>query len=381
MEWERGTRVTGNDAQTVRLWRRSIELDPTWVTSRSSLWSLLVTQTSFTEADEVLRPLEQPDAYQRATPAERAKIRYMRALMDGNWAEQLAADQEVARLEQSPFSTYSLANLERRARRPREALGTLSGLRPEDFPVDTTAWLWLRGTLYHALGQHREQLDAARLGQQHYPFAGGFLAQEAGALVGLGRLANIEDVINRSERAALRSGGMGSVLLTAARELSAHGHADAARTMAGRAVAWYEARTDGVGATVASRVSHVMALLTAGNCEEGLALVRNLARAAPDDLGLRAHHGVGLALCGQREEAARIADGLAREDRPFLHGLHLYQRARVLAALGDREGAVRSLQESFRRGYGWDIPNMHVDPCWDPIRDYAPFKNWMQPRE
>jgi len=58
----------------------------------------------------------------------------------------------------------------------------------------------------------------------------------------------------------------------------------------------------------------------------------------------------------------------------------LYQRARVLAALGDGDGAVRALQAAFSQGRPWAGTEMHLDTAWNPIRSYPPFQEWMKPK-
>ena len=79
-------------------------------------------------------------------------------------------------------------------------------------------------------------------------------------------------------------------------------------------------------------------------------------------------------------ERESIADALAKVDRPFVRGEHLYQRARVLAALGDRDGALRALQAAYAQGYAWNGTEMHLDNAWDPLREYPPFVELMKPK-
>jgi hypothetical protein len=83
---------------------------------------------------------------------------------------------------------------------------------------------------------------------------------------------------------------------------------------------------------------------------------------------------------GSRDEAQRIADALAKADRPFQRGSDLCQRARAPAAPGDGEAAVRALQAAFVQGRGWPGAEMHLDSTWDPIRTYPPFQEFMKPK-
>jgi tetratricopeptide (TPR) repeat protein len=197
----------------------------------------------------------------------------------------------------------------------------------------------------------------------------------------MGRVGDVDAVIDRCTQATARSGGIGAVLYDAARELAAHGHAAAARSVAARAAAWYRNRLDSAKPTPGLRASYANALFQAGDCTQALAIRRDLMRAEPDDPGRQGDYATALLGCGgPRDEALRIADALAKADRPFLRGSHLYQRARVLAALGDGEAAVRALQAAFAQGRGWPGAEMHLDPTWDPIRTYPLFQEFMKPK-
>jgi hypothetical protein len=61
------------------------------------------------------------------------------------------------------------------------------------------------------------------LGYQHYPNDGAFYWQEAGALIALGRLGEVDGLILRCGKASLRSGSLGGLLYHASRELGRTG--------------------------------------------------------------------------------------------------------------------------------------------------------------
>jgi hypothetical protein len=104
-------------------------------------------------------------------------------------------------------------------------------------------------------------------------------------------------------------------------------------------------------------------------------------RGSPDNLAYQSQYATALVRCGgARDEARRIADALGRMDPPFVHGQQFYQRARILAALGDGDGAVRALDAALSRGYGFDNPEMHLNYAWDPIRSYPSFQDWLKPK-
>jgi tetratricopeptide (TPR) repeat protein len=386
-----------------RHFRRALELDPGYAEPRGWLVNALGNQGKFAEADEVLRPAEEPTAFGAATPAEQAAIRYVRAELDGNLRGGLAAASDWARLVPFVESFFMLGRAESRINHPRAALASLSRIRVEDAPAasgpNASSFLSLRAAQYHQVGEYDKQLEDARLGQKSYPRVSAFFSAEVGALVALGRAAEVDGVVARSEQALGNSNSTGSLWLQAAGELAAHGHTDAAQAMASRAAEYYKRRLDTGKPTPALRDSYASALVMSGDCRQGLPIRRDLARQAPDTLAYQGAYATALVSCGpstraarsgpsratprgggSREEARKIADALANIERPYLRGANLYQRARILAALGDGEGAVRELQAAFAKGNAWNGSAMHVDACWDPIRTYPQFVEWLKPK-
>ncbi len=211
----------------------------------------------------------------------------------------------------------------------------------------------------------------------------GFFGAGIGGLVAVGRLGEIDGVIARAEHASLQTGSAGTVMIGATRELAAHGHKEASSAMALRAAAWFRQRmtTAKPEETAALRASLAASLLFADGCAEAVRICRDLAREKPDDLAALGEYGVATALCGgPRAEARKVADALARVDRPFIRGRHHFERGRVLAALGDREGAMAALEAAFAQGQRWSGLEMHLDRAFQPLRDYPPFIELMKPK-
>lgn len=120
-------------------------------------------------------------------------------------------------------------------------------------------------------------------------------------------------------------------------------------------------------------------LLRAGDCAQGAQIRREVLRESWNSLAYQASYGLTLALCGGfRVEAQKIADDLARVEHPFLRGAYFYERARILAALGDREGAVDALQAGFRQGRPWPALGLHLDIAFEGLRDYPPYIELMR---
>ena len=69
---------------------------------------------------------------------------------------------------------------------------------------------------------------------------------------------------------------------------------------------------------------------------------------------------------------------LEQLDLPFLRGAHTRWRAAIAAALGDRENAVRLLEQAYLEGMVLGIRHRQ-DPEWRSLQDYPPYLELMGP--
>jgi len=108
-----------------------------------------------------------------------------------------------------PLNIYNLAQREHDVGHPRAALEAMSRIRLADVPAGggplPPPALSFWAALHHELGEYDKQLDVARLGEQRFPGPGNnvFFTQEVGALVALGRMAEVEALIPRAEKATM----------------------------------------------------------------------------------------------------------------------------------------------------------------------------------
>ncbi len=387
LEWAQGMVAWGtNNSEAERHLRAALQLDPNFILGRVNLVALLNGANRVGEADALLRPAEESAAYSRATLVEQAWVRLGRAVINGDLVGARTASGDIARLAPSPLTIYSYGMIERALHHPRAALAAFSTISVADSPAGggpgVSYFLRDRAAVHHELGEYNQELADARLGQERYPAEGSFFAEEIAALVALGRAGEIEAVIARCEKATLRSGSMGAVLHAATRELAAHGQGDAARAMAAREAAWYTNQLGTRKPALGLRAAYASALEGAGKCRQAVQLRRDLAREAPESNILQGGYATALVACGgSRVEALAIADALAKVDRPYVRGVQLYQRARVLAALGDADGAVRALEAAHRQGWMWNSGELHLDACWNPIRSQPAFIELLKPKD
>jgi tetratricopeptide (TPR) repeat protein len=238
---------------------------------------------------------------------------------------------------------------------------------------------WREATAaHHMLGNHRQELRAARRARSLNPNNPAVLFLEVRALAALGRTRDLDRLLQ--EREALPSADWpapGLLIQIAAAELHAHGHREAAAALHRRAVEWYQ--TIRARDTVDHRRGHARALYSARRWAEAESLFRELAREQPNDIHLQGYIGMLAARRGDRARAEKISGWLAEVRQPYLWGANTYWRACIAAQLGQREQAVSLLLDFFSQG-GQHGPHLHTDIDLEPLHDYGPFRELMRPR-
>jgi tetratricopeptide (TPR) repeat protein len=94
----------------------------------------------------------------------------------------------------------------------------------------------------------------------------------------------------------------------------------------------------------------------------------------------RGHRGVTLAHLGHHDEALEVERWLAQLDRPYLRGANTRWRAAIHAALGDRQEAVRLLQQAYSEKMPLGTAQRR-EPEWRTLRDYGPYREFVRPKE
>lgn len=130
------------------------------------------------------------------------------------------------------------------------------------------------------------------------------------------------------------------------------------------------------------------ALYWAGRWDAASAIFHQLTGYAK--FAVRAHGVLGV-LAARREDRAEAnaADAwLAGVDPRHCRGEVSVWRARIAAALGERERAVELLDQAFAEGqtqdysgtYGPGMGWFRLDPHFEPLRDFPPFVALMRPK-
>ena len=238
-----------------------------------------------------------------------------------------------------------------------------------------------RARAHHLLGEYETERATARAGRASLPSDLFFHANEVAALAALGRVPEVDQVIEEAWTVPARP-GTGTpewVMGLAAGELRAHGSREASLRVANRALERLRALPPEKLKTASTRETLRVFLWQAELWSEAQEIAAELAKERPeniDDLGW-----LGRLACrlGNQAGARRVEEQLAAVKRPYLYGAHTYQRACIAALLGEKERAVILLEEAVSQGYvSWII--IHRDMDLEPLRGYPPYEELVKPK-
>jgi tetratricopeptide (TPR) repeat protein len=252
-------------------------------------------------------------------------------------------------------------------------------------PQDPGSRDWLGYWIYllrarHMLGDHDRELGEARRALRQYPNEPAMLVLEVRALAALERVVDVEALLRESVSVPSSKGFTpADVMVAAASEFRAHGHAEAARPAVDRAVAWYRNRPAAEATTRAHRGGLGDALYTAGRWDEARAVFEGLHKEFPDQVDYAGYLGAIAARQARRDEAQRIADQLRDVDRPYLFGANTYARARIAALLGEKDEALDLVREAIAQGADC-LSGLHRDMDLESLRSDPRFRELLTPK-
>jgi tetratricopeptide (TPR) repeat protein/TolB-like protein len=402
-----------------RRFQRAAALDPSFLATR--LWAVATwVALDNARADSILeelRPLRQ-----QLDPFLRARFDFMVAGRVLDTQEMYSAALRMVDAAPGSLDAQREAALSAmRVLRAREALRRLHELDPARGLLAVWGDYWSAvAWSHHVLGEHQAELAAAQRGRQLYPANEHYRFLELRALAALGRVLEVDSVA----RAAFTSapGQIGILGRAIAGELLAHGHAESSRRLARDAGEVLAARPPAQQAAAEWLQQHRHLTDLTGERERYISPPR---AHAPADSGSTwdqaqnewLHQRAELALVlGDPEAAesfaARLRDpdvhrlllarvaaargrpedaraALERGERRYLHhwgtlrGAAL-DRAGVFVAMGDRERALATLNETLSRGLIWDSrwgndghARLDLTPLWSDSR----FRALIKPRD
>jgi hypothetical protein len=217
------------------------------------------------------------------------------------------------------------------------------------------------------------------------------LAREVQALSALHRPAEVKQVV---ELSMTKPGSPSAVMLSAARELAAHGHPAESREVALDALDWtatHQVPVDnqisvtlgtqvgqGTDTIVTRQTARGALMILAGQAREANELGRKVLAARPECIQCRSLIGQSAAILGDTASARQQVEALLQIKTAFLRGQPIYAAAQIESRLGNKARAVRLLREAISKGVAYQAFN-DAEPAFFSLRGYAPFDVLLKP--
>jgi tRNA A-37 threonylcarbamoyl transferase component Bud32/tetratricopeptide (TPR) repeat protein len=324
------------------------------------------------------------DAQHALAPFEDYYFQRVRAWCRGDWdAAYRAAQRLVEFAPHSDDAAYVAARSALYLQRPNAALRYFKRV---DFSrgkakSDPLVYRDLAAA-YHQLGDYDAELRVLR----DSPFWGqspGLLRSFVVPLAGLGQGRAVDSIVTEALTVPRRTP---EVFVAAIGELRRHGQTQWADSLARRFVAWQA--DSAVFSPAARQALHGYALLLANRNAEARVVLDSAIRMNYAPTRVLPAAGVAAARTGDRTAALAFAAQLDTFSTPTLRADATYGRAQIAAAMGDRAGAVRLLQQALPRGVPYYfgvhyLGTVHLDdgdPLLAPLNGYAPFEQLLRPK-
>jgi len=313
-------------------------------------------------------------------PMELATLDMVGGWLRGDDHAAYEATLRQARLAPGSIGEYQVAEQARRLNRPGETIRVLTGMGAERGELRGWIEYWRElTTANHMLGNHRAELKAARRSRDLYPGRPQAVLHEVTALAALGRVADVDRRIQELPAVPSQEWpSAGMIMLTAARELRAHGRSDAATVLLHRCLEWYRALPPG-GPIPDPRIGIAITLYELGDWDAAQDAFAVLAGEAPRNVGLQGYLGALAARRGDRAEAERVDGWLRDLERPYLMGHHTLWRARIAALAGDEDRAVELLRIATAQGVQHGT-QFHTQIDFEALRDHPGFRELLRPK-
>ena len=261
--------------------------------------------------------------------------------------------------------------------RPREAIALLTIATP---PAGWVAHWTAFAAAYHEVGDHASELRVAQQGLVVYPGRASILHSEIGALAAQGNAPRVRAIVDSVARTSSDTVWLaGQLMLRGALELRAHGHETDAAALLDQARSSLASRSPN-GTQTPRALRRIAAEIFFASRLYDSAQAR-YARLAGEDTGvmLRARVASSAAARGDTATAKRMSDSLSRVVIPYSFGDIPYWRATIAASLGDKESAVRLINEALAAG-ARKLPEIHRLEEFQSLRGYGPFEAILKPK-
>jgi serine/threonine protein kinase/tetratricopeptide (TPR) repeat protein len=362
---------------------RAVQLDSGFVEPHLWLAAAHSSAGDWSIGETVLRTLNQRRA--ALTALQRCGLDYMLASFQGRHREAWRHVMQAARLAPgSGLVNYLILWEAAEMNYPRMAVEVSEEMGgPGKFQRHGIMALFWYGNLtdaLHKLGDYQRELDVAREAREHFPDVVYSWKDEARALAALGRIEEVNQVLEECPSTSPTWWiTVGDLLIGTARELRAHGYVDAAQEVADRAVEWSRKLQFELYPGEDARMYVARSLYVAERWEEARGAFDALAREHPESAYYLGAKGRVAARLGDRDEALRVFDELQTIDRPYIFGKQDYASAQIASILGDYEQAVVLLAKAFDQTYEYTSPVLN-DPDLLLMRGYPGWEELIRPK-
>jgi serine/threonine protein kinase/tetratricopeptide (TPR) repeat protein len=359
---------------------RSYAIDPDFIPPLGYMTQIYLNTGNYVLADSINTLVGKRSSQMDLSPLDIKYHEYWQAVLSGDLSGQLRALRSAYEIAPGHQETLNLLrNVNLRTGRYRENIELFSALHPDG--IIMRKWYPIREGItlsYHLLGEHNKELKASKDALKQYPDNIRILATKVRALSARGKLKQIHDIVESGKTLPATPEGTkwDHLAITAGRELRIHGFPDQGNKYFKEVLLYYEALPgDQIAVTRYNR-----ALLNSylEEYDTSREILTELLDTYPDNISYWGLLGIVEAATGNHEEALRIFQMLESIDRPYVFGNNFMWCARIAAALGEKERAVRFLKASFESGTPIGII-LHTDLHFESIRDYPPFQDLLRP--
>ena len=366
---------SGATSQALALLQRALEVDPDF--NRVRLWILMPAPEAV--ARPILDELERRS--DQLTARQLLFIQAKKAQFASDWETQYRALRDLVNLAPGYRYLYRLAaSAAVTSNRPEAAVEyweRAKALEGEDQGDSLSA-----AEALHLLGRYDEEFAVGEFAVSQGPNGPWERVTMARALVGLGRLDEVEQLVDGMLQTYQLGIESGELMLQVSWFLRAHGGLDEARAMAGRAAEWFALVLES-GEDADTRLGYLQALLLGDRFDELVTEIGEIRDPNDlDDLDRLVLLGISSARTGDRttaEEAAARLKALGDPPDAPRRGWATYMRACIAAHLGDREEALGLVRRALAEGMRYGIYH-HNNPFNEPLRDDPEFQEIMRPK-
>jgi len=367
-------------AKSIELCYEAVKFDPDFVLPLGMIGAAYFNLGKLAEMQELVKKVEQER--DKLTPFDKINLERGQAILRGDLAGEYQAAKRMYELDPSGYA-YNLGWSAVRINRPREAIEVFRTANPESLSVKDWLPFWsFYSGAYHMLGEHNKELKIARQARKSFPDRYDALWLEMRSLAALGKMSDLERLLEESRQFPPQgTWNLARLLISSGQELRVHGYRKELLDFLDRAIQWLKSRPESETKTEVYRSRMANCLYRAERWDEAKADYEALAKEFPENLEYRSLLGIIAARLGNREEAQRISDELGKVERRYLFGSIPYYQARIAALLGEKDKAVKLLQESVAQGEAfYPGGGYHSDMEWELLENYPPFKEFIKPK-